>query len=134
MGEAQKATVDGTTEIIVYEGKLTELITQKLYLSVPYYTSITRALKSMGCIRQLRRGGGSSPSQWELIREPTPELWAEHDVTRQSKKVSYVTEDDLEEIVTAIEQRIRDINAQVTENTKTIEDIIKVLPDPEEMK
>lgn len=64
-------------EFVVWEGMLTTLITGQLHLSVPYYTSITRALKRMGCIRQIKRGGGTAPSQWELIREPTIELFDE---------------------------------------------------------
>jgi hypothetical protein len=62
-------------DMIVYEGNLTALITGELNLSVPYYSKCTRALKDMGCIKQLRRGGGASPSQWELIEEPTLETW-----------------------------------------------------------
>jgi hypothetical protein len=54
---------------------LTKLVCEDLGLAVPYYTAVTRKLKDMGCIRQLKRGGGSSPSQWELIREPTADLW-----------------------------------------------------------
>lgn len=69
--EFNKAIVPDS--MIVWEGMLTRLITLDLSLSIPYYTSITRALKNMGCIRQLRRGGGNSPSQWELITEPTEE-------------------------------------------------------------
>jgi hypothetical protein len=68
---------EDTDEVVVWEGMLTTLITSKLNLSVPYYTSITRALKRMGCIRQIKRGGGTAPSQWELIREPTIELFDE---------------------------------------------------------
>src|SRR5690554_4018362 len=45
-----KAKEVSTTEgvLVVYEGKLTDLITKELYLSTPYYTSITRVLKAMG--------------------------------------------------------------------------------------
>jgi len=64
-----------TKEAIVYEGFLTKLITEDLHLSVPYYTSIRNALKKMGCVRQLRRGGSTSPSQWQLYHEPTEELF-----------------------------------------------------------
>lgn len=61
--------------IIVWEGMLTQFITGQLHLSVPYYTFITRALKTMGCIAQLKRGGGTSPSQWQLIKEPNLEMF-----------------------------------------------------------
>lgn len=58
----------------VYEGFLTKLF-EDLGLSVPYYSKCTTALKQMGCIRQLRRGGGNSPSQWELLKEPTEQAY-----------------------------------------------------------
>lgn len=75
LSEASSRQDDQDNEIIVWEGMFTALITSKLHLSVPYYTQITRALKRMGCIRQLKRGGGSAPSMWELITEPTEELF-----------------------------------------------------------
>jgi hypothetical protein len=67
--------------IIVWEGMLTKFVTADMNLSVPYYTFMTRAMKKMGCIRQLRRGGGTSPSQWQLVREPT-----EADFTKYSSE------------------------------------------------
>jgi|SRR5882762_1325868 len=60
--------------MIVYVGFLTYLI-QELSLSSPYYTFGTKALKEMGCIRQIQRGGGRNPSHWELIKAPTEELF-----------------------------------------------------------
>jgi len=53
----------------LYEGYLTKLFAQH-HLSVPLYTHTLRALKEMDCVRQLRRGGGGSPSQWLLVRPP----------------------------------------------------------------
>jgi hypothetical protein len=61
--------------IMVYEGFLTALVTQQCNLSTPYYTKAVNKLKAMGCIRQLKRGGGSAPSQWELTYEPTVEAF-----------------------------------------------------------
>lgn len=65
----------GSVAMTVWEGFFTKLITEDLNLSVPYFTTIRRELIRMECIRQLRRGGGSSPSQWELLRPPTEDLW-----------------------------------------------------------
>lgn len=70
MDERSKQMTEGK----VYEDFLTHLFTE-LGLSVPYYTQVTRALKSMDCIRMLRRGGGRAPSKWMLIQEPTVELF-----------------------------------------------------------
>lgn len=65
----------GSVEMTVWEGFFTKLITEELNLSVPYYSTVRRELIRMECIRQMRRGGGSSPSQWELLQPPTEELW-----------------------------------------------------------
>jgi hypothetical protein len=66
-GANQKS--DEGHDIVVYEGFTTGLF-QELELSIPYYTKVLRHLKAMGCVRQLRRGGGSAMSRWELIKEP----------------------------------------------------------------
>lgn len=71
----QEAAPQGERGVMVYEGFLTRLITVKLNLSVPYYTTIRKQLIRMGCIRQLKRGGGTAASQWELIYEPTEEAF-----------------------------------------------------------
>jgi hypothetical protein len=60
---------------VVYEGFLTKLFTEDLRLSVPLYSSVLAALKKMGCVAQLRRGGSTSPSQWQLFTEPTKDLF-----------------------------------------------------------
>jgi hypothetical protein len=75
--QSKRALADGHTTIVVYEGMLTALVTETIGLPVPYYTAVRRKLLDMGCVRQLRRGGGTAPSQWELIKEPTADLWAE---------------------------------------------------------
>lgn len=66
---------ENDTTIIVWEGMLVHLITGKLHLSTPYYTTTTKALKRMGCIKQLKRGGGTAPSQWQLIKAPSLEAF-----------------------------------------------------------
>jgi hypothetical protein len=66
------AVQDETTGQVVYEGHLTALF-RKLHLSVPYYTHIKNRLVNMGCIEQLRRGGGTAQSRWILWKVPTLE-------------------------------------------------------------
>jgi hypothetical protein len=61
-------------KVRVYEGFTTKLFDQ-LHLPVPYYTSVFTALKGMDCVRQIRRGGGGSPSQWLIVQRPTIELF-----------------------------------------------------------
>lgn len=60
---------------LVWTGFTTHLICGELNLSVPYYSQVLKCLKTMGCVRQLRRGGSSTPSQWLLVQEPTEELF-----------------------------------------------------------
>jgi hypothetical protein len=60
---------DNDTQMRVYEGHLTRVFA-KLELSTPYYTTIMKHLKRMGCVEQIRRGGGSQTSKWRLIKEP----------------------------------------------------------------
>lgn len=99
---------DGTRHgnIIVYEGFLTQLVTSKLSLSVPYYTSIIGALKRMGCIRQLKRGGGSAPSQWELIYEPTLEAFYNAQPAKVRKPDKHMA---LQEQVDNLSRRVSDM-------------------------
>jgi len=63
--------------MLVWEGFLTRLLGDELNLPTPYYTSVRTHLVRMECVRQLQRGGGNSPSQWELVKKPTPELFRE---------------------------------------------------------
>lgn len=70
--EAEPAIdVDGHS---IYEGHLTSIF-QELMLSTPYYTSVLRMLKAMGCIEQIRRGGGNAHSKWRLTGSPTEEVF-----------------------------------------------------------
>ena len=66
--EAEATKIEGQ-HALVYEGFLTHLF-QDLELATPYYTSVMQRLRKMRCVRQLSRGGGNSPSRWELIKDP----------------------------------------------------------------
>jgi hypothetical protein len=103
--QTEKGGYEPASHIVVYEGFLTHLVTHTLNLSVPYYTSVRKNLIRMGCIRQLRRGGGSSPSQWELIHEPTEEaFW-----NVQEPRVHKPSKD------AAVQEQIRNLSARVSE-------------------
>ena len=60
--------------LTVWEGFLTHLFND-LNLSVPHYTAVMTELKRMDCVRQLRRGGGPSKSQWLILQRPSPILF-----------------------------------------------------------
>lgn len=68
-GEGQ--VIDGKTGI-VWTGFTTHLM-KELEVPAPYYGHILDAMQRMGCAQQTRRGGGTSPSQWVLWKDPTPE-------------------------------------------------------------
>ena len=97
--EAMEEEAVTEDEGLVYEGFLTKLILQKLNLSMPYYTKVTKELKRMGCIHQLRRGGSTTPSRWMLLREPTMTLYED-----SPEPPEFVGTDRL----SVVEQRVRD--------------------------
>jgi len=68
--------IEPDLHMIIYEGFFVRLVAE-LGLSTPYFTFCRQALIDMGCIRQIKRGGGTGRSQWELIKAPTLELFDE---------------------------------------------------------
>jgi hypothetical protein len=95
---ARPEEVEGAGLQVVYEGHLTGLFRQ-LRLSVPYYTSIKNQLIGMGCIEQLRRGGGSAKSKWVLWKAPTLDDWKAFSPVRARRGTK----------TTVLEQQIRDL-------------------------
>jgi len=114
LSEATAIVIDDRT-IVVWEGMLTRLITSQLNLSVPYYTAVTKALKRMGCIQQLKRGGGTAPSQWELLKEPTEELFANAMPNKVPKMDKYQ----------AIQEQLDSQNNRILALEKILANIIK---------
>jgi len=78
--ESSPQKVEGA-HTLVYEGFLTRLFAER-GMATPYYTTVMRRLKAMGCVRQLSRGGGNSPSKWELLEEPTIEKFEQFEEAR----------------------------------------------------
>jgi hypothetical protein len=101
--EARKVD-EQDVEMIVWEGFPTKLIMGKLKLSTPYYTYTLRSLTAMGCMKQLRRGGSSTPSQWELIKEPSVEAFLE--TNAKEPTAAEVRMDALEQLVRDLTRRI----------------------------
>jgi hypothetical protein len=110
--EIQLSDDPTTGSIVVYEGFLTRLVTVKLNLSVPYYTSVRKALINMGCIRQLKRGGGNSPSQWEMIQEPTLEAFNSSDT--KAGKSGADKHSAAQQQIADLSRRLSDLEQQVS--------------------
>lgn len=115
----QEAKPIGDNSIMVYEGYFTRLVTMQLNLSVPYYTSIRKQLIQMGCIRQLKRGGGTAPSQWELVYEPTEEAFFK----------ALDTKPKPESRVDLLTQQYNDLAEDVSELQLKVDQIIEALAD-----
>jgi hypothetical protein len=101
---------EGDIEMCVWQGFLTRLVKEDLKLSTPYYTYCRRALIEMGCIKQLRRGGSSSESQWELVKQPTEDDFMEYHETTKVPTASEVRTD-------AVDQSIRDMQRRIERPT-----------------
>lgn len=97
----------------VWEGFLTKLFTG-LGLSTPYYSHVTKLLIAMDCARQLKRGGGSSPSKWVLIQAPSVDLY-------YSKREAIPSKFDGSTQDTAQQQQIRDLNKRLSELERQVE-------------
>ena len=89
---------------LVYTGFLTKLITRDLHFSNPYYTKITGRLKAMDCIRQLKRGGSTSPSVWLLMQEPTLEQFNEAKTKSTTRPAGW--RESMEQQIRAINERL----------------------------
>jgi hypothetical protein len=106
--EAHPTQVEGV-HALVYEGFLTRLFNQ-LELATPYYTSVMQRLRRMGCVRQLSRGGGNSPSRWELIKDP---VWDDFEVAEQRRLQSTTKLGQLQGQVTSLNTRVQALEGQM---------------------
>lgn len=96
----------------LYEGFSTKLV-QSCGLPSPYYTAVMRRLKEMGCIEQIRRGGGNAVSVWKLLTPPTEALFEAINLSARRRPTRY----------DGIEQQVRDLNRRMIE----IETLINVM-------
>jgi len=106
---------------LIWEGHLTKLFA-RLHLSVPYYTSVTRELKRMDCIRQRRRGGGNAASQWEVVMPPSEELFLEHRTYLTNRKKSRIER---------VEQQVRELQSIVAKVQMDNQSILDILVERE---
>lgn len=106
---ANEVPLDGEVTGMVYEGHLTKLFKDDLHLSVPYYTSVMQMLQTMGCVKQLSRGGSTKLSQWLLVEEPTLEVFEAKQGASPKGRRRYVTETQWR----ALQQQVSDQNRRL---------------------
>jgi hypothetical protein len=94
---------------LVYEGFITQLF-QELRLATPYYTEVLKRLKAMHCVRQIARGGGSSPSRWEIVREPNWDDFASFEEKRRKTNTKLGQTMD---VVSVLVNRVNILEAKV---------------------
>jgi hypothetical protein len=111
--------VSDEAELIrVWEGYTTQLFNE-LQLPAPYYSSVRRHLIRMGCIEQLRRGGGNTTSRWMLLREPTEELFDNSPSTASSARSR----------LEATQQQNRDLGQRVTHLEHVVNTLVARMAD-----
>jgi hypothetical protein len=105
----------------VYTGKLTHLFTE-VGLGQPYYTQVMAKLKDMGCVRQLVRGGGQSPSKWLMIGAPTMDSYgAAQGNTGGTQSPNSKAQRALEQQNRDLSQRVQKLEGQVTRLTEAVD-------------
>lgn len=87
---------------LIWTGHTTQVFA-RLGLATPYYTSVMQALKKMGCVEQVKRGGGNSMSKWRLVRPP------EESIFEAAEKLKTPVGGTQK----ALEQQVRDLNKRV---------------------
>lgn len=70
-----QAEIEPSTNQRIWTGYTTKLIKEDAGYSVPYYSQIMNTLVRMDCVRQLKRGGGGSMSQWLILQRPSEFLF-----------------------------------------------------------
>jgi hypothetical protein len=97
---SEEAISDGS--VLIWEGHTTALF-RGLELSTPYYTTVMRHLKNMGCLAQIRRGGGNARSKWQLNHEPQEAAFTVVD-SRTAPRTGSLEQ---------VKQQIRDLSTRV---------------------
>jgi hypothetical protein len=88
---------------MIWTGHTTQLFA-RLGMATPYYTTVMRALKKMGCVEQVRRGGGNAQSKWRLVRRPEEEFFHAAELLKMPVQGTQK----------ALEQQMRDMNSRLS--------------------
>lgn len=112
-----KKTSTQTKEGLIYRGALsTELHTAGIVPRTKY-AHVVGKLRAMGCIRQMRRGGGPQPSLWLLMVTPTEDLYystAHKPDTRSGSRGPAAV------VIRELDRRTKDLETRVTKLTTAL--------------
>lgn len=88
----------------LWQGSLTEVVTDVAHPS--YYTKITKRLKAVGAIEQIKRGGGGAPSVWQILNA-NPDFTVSYLPASEKPKAS-----DFEARLDKLEQEVYGFNTK----------------------
>jgi hypothetical protein len=95
----------------VYRGFLSTLIHRELGLPLSYYTEIKGVLEQLGCIEQVKRGGGTTPSEWKLYGPPDPYLFEQIRGPTQRRRAGSISM--MEQSILSLNTRLIEVERQV---------------------
>lgn len=129
----------------LYEGFLTKLFQDQLNFSQAYYSQVMAELRRMGCVQSIKRGGGTSPSRWVLLQQPTYEIYINlggkeyrQGGPKSSRNLASMTDmfRDMEAKVTSMEDKYNTLlhgylklTQQVEDNATTIHELTVLVRD-----
>jgi len=116
-----ESTANIEDTVMIWEGMFTKLITVQCHLAVPEYSRVRSALLRMGCVKQLRRGGGGSPSQYELCFEPTFERFKNQ---LETKVPQQTKESQVDQIIQALNTRVTELEDWQTNINEALADLL----------
>jgi DNA-binding transcriptional regulator PaaX len=105
------------TGYMIWTGHTTQLFA-RLGLSTPYYTTVMDRLKKMGCVEQIKRGGGNALSKWRLVRPPEEEFFHAAERMKKPTQGSHA----------ALEQQVRSLSIRLSSLEQQWRDFIQNSP------
>lgn len=129
--EAMEANTQESPEGIFWIGALTTLLKN---VSGPgassNYSQVVGALTDMGCIEQIRKGGGKAPSAWRLLHPPDSSLVTLIKGKRSSHRSSKAEQVDQE--IATLNQRINNLERELRAVVKYLEEQRKASKESED--
>ena len=101
----------------IWTGNLTDLF-KRVNLHVPAYTEVRKLLMACDAIRQVKRGGGGTPSVWSILKDELTleDLWfAQGEVNKEAAKPE------------PVQQRYNDMNSRLKELERKMEELYAIV-------